>query len=62
MIETVSNVSIAAIVCGSALVGLRWAFADRAAAREAKKVAPLGELEARLSKVEAAQQAMAWRK
>lgn len=50
-----------AIVCGSALVALRWHFADRRATREAVKVVPLVELEAKIQKLEAQVQAQAWR-
>lgn len=50
-----------AIVCGSALVALRWHFLDRRAARETVKVQPLVELEAKLQKIEAQVQAQAWR-
>ena len=50
-----------ALVCGSALVALRWHFIDRRAAREAVKVLPLVELEAKVTQLEAKIQALAWR-
>ena len=57
----IEAVAIAALVCGSALVALRWHFLDRRAAREAVKVLPLVELEAKVTQLEAKIQAMAWR-
>ena len=50
-----------AIVCGSALVALRWHFLDRRAAREAVKVLPLVELESKVVQLEAKIQELAWR-
>jgi len=54
-------VAIAAIVCVASLVALRWILADRKAAREAAKVAPLGELERRIEQLEAKASAAAYR-
>lgn len=53
---------VAVIVSVAWLVSLRWHFADRRAAREAVKVLPLVELEAKIQKLETQVQAQAWRK
>lgn len=57
----IEAVAITGIVCGTALVGLRWTFADRAAARVKKEALPLEELERKVADLSVKVQAIGMR-